>query len=162
MPISPKVAPLVLGAHLAACSMGLHPPLPVERPTATVRSATLGTALSAGLFAGIDGSLALDITNPNAFGIPLAGIDWELRVGSARAATGAIELSQTIPARATAPVTASFALAARDAAAAAAAIADGARDYQLALRLHFATSLGRIEVDAEHRGELRSTLLGVD
>jgi len=44
----------------------------VEKPTAQVRAVSVG-AVS---FSGIDGEVALDIQNPNAFGVPLSAIDW--------------------------------------------------------------------------------------
>src|SRR5690349_4194349 len=55
---------------LSACSMFTRS---VERPTATVRTVDV---TSAGL-TGITGELRLDISNPNAFGVPLSGIDWQ-------------------------------------------------------------------------------------
>ena len=45
------------------------------------------------------GELDLEVQNPNAFGVPLSGIDWELTIGGARAITGRAELSKTIPAK---------------------------------------------------------------
>jgi len=45
-----------------------------------------------------------------------------------------------------------------NAAAAAAALARGARDYQLAVRLHFSTQLGDLTVDLRHQGSIAGGL----
>lgn len=122
----------------------------IERPTADVRDVSVS---SAG-FTGMTGELHLDVTNPNGFGVPLAGIDWQLAVGGARAVTGSVELSQTIPAKGVAPVTTSLTIDARDAIIVAEQIARGARTYQLSARLRFSTPVGPIDVDVRHAGEL--------
>ena len=141
------LAALATLSGLSGCSMFMRS---IERPTAEVRDVSLSTAG----FAGITGTLALDVHNPNGFGVPLSGIDWELSVGGARAMTGSVELSVTIPARGTAPVTTSLTVSAGDAIAAAASLASGARDYQLSARLHFSTAVGPLAVDLTHRGSL--------
>ncbi len=122
----------------------------IERPTADVRDVSVS---SAG-FSGMTGELYLDVANPNGFGVPLAGIDWELSVGGARAVTGTVELSQTIPARGTAPVTTSLTIDARDAIAVAQQIASGARSSRIAVRLHFRTPVGPLDVAVQHDGQL--------
>ena len=132
---------------LSACSMFTRS---VERPTATVRTVEVS---SAG-FTGLTGELRLDISNPNAFGVPLSGIDWQLSIGGARAVTGRVSLSQTIPAKGTAPVTTSLTIDARDAIAVAAELAGGARDYQIALELQFSTPVGPLDVGVQHTGQL--------
>lgn len=132
---------------LSACSFFTRS---IERPTADVRDVSVS---SAG-FTGMTGELHLDVTNPNGFGVPLAGIDWQLAVGGARAVTGSVELSQTIPAKGVAPVTTSLTIDARDALVVADQIARGARTYQLSARLRFTTPVGPIEVDVRHQGEL--------
>ena len=140
----------VFCAQALGCSLFLHSiEHSIERPQAKVRDVSVS---SAGL-TGVTGQLALDVTNPNGFGVPLAGIDWQLAVGGA-AVTGRAELSQTIPARGVAPITTSLTIDARDAIAVASALASGARDYQLSARLHFATAVGPIDVEVEHRGTL--------
>ena len=105
----------------------------------------------------------MDVSNPNGFGVPLAGIDWELAIGGARAVTGSVELSQTIPARGVAPVTTALAIDARDAIAVGSQLASGARSYRLTARLRFTTPVGPLEVTVEHSGELAEAggLLGL-
>ena len=66
---------------LGGCSIFMHS---IERPTAQVRDASV----TAAGFGGVSGSLRLDVTNPNTFGVPLSGIDWQLAIGGNRAATG--------------------------------------------------------------------------
>jgi LEA14-like dessication related protein len=122
----------------------------IERPQAEVRNVSVS---SAG-FTGVTGQLQLDVTNPNNFGVPLSGIDWQLSVGGARAVTGRVELSQTIPARGVAPITTSMTIDARDAMAVASVLARGVRDYQLSAKLHFSTAVGPLDVDIQHRGTL--------
>ena len=132
---------------LSACSMFMKS---IEKPTAEVRGVTVA---SAG-FSGVTGELRLDVMNPNSFGVPLSGIDWQLSVGGARAVTGRIELQQTIPAKGVAPITTSLTIDARDAIAVAGSLAGGARDYQISARLHFSTQVGQLDVDIQHRGQL--------
>ena len=146
MHLACRLAVVVALAPFAACFLAR----PVETPTATVRSASLSaTSLTA-----IEGELALDVMNPNAFGVPLSGIEWQVSIGGARAVSGRAEATQTIPAKASAPVTTSLRVDLRDAVDAATAVARGARDYQLDLRLHFSTQLGDLSVDVHHRGTL--------
>ncbi len=132
---------------VAGCSLFMRS---IERPKADVRTVSVS---SAGL-AGITGELALDVMNPNAFGVPLSGIEWQLSIGGSRAVTGTVQLNQTIPARGVAPVTTSLSIAASDAIAVATALARGARDYRIDLRLHFSTTVGQLDVDVAHAGSL--------
>ncbi|MGE0547114.1 MAG: LEA type 2 family protein [Kofleriaceae bacterium] len=132
---------------LTGCSMFMRS---IERPTATVREVSLS---SAGL-GGVAGQLRLDVSNPNSVGVPLSGIDWQLSVGGARAVTGAVQLSQTIPARGVAPVTTSLSISAADAIAVASVMSRGARDYTLTAKLTFSTAVGPLEIEVKHRGEL--------
>jgi LEA14-like dessication related protein len=141
------IALFLVLAQLLGCSMFMRS---IERPQATVRE----VSMSAAGLTGVTGQVELDITNPNNFGVPLSGIDWQLSVGGARAVTGRAQLSQTIPARGVAPVTTSLAIDARDAIAVAAALVSGVREYQLAAKLHFATAVGPLDVEVEHRGIL--------
>jgi len=122
----------------------------IERPQATVQEVSLA---SAGL-TGVSGQLRLDVTNPNSFGVPLSGIDWQLSLGGARAVTGRVELSQTIPARGVAPITTTLTIEARDAFAMASALSAGARGYRLTAQLHFSTAVGPLELEVEHAGTL--------
>ncbi|HEY5924140.1 MAG TPA: LEA type 2 family protein [Kofleriaceae bacterium] len=124
----------------------------IEKPTATVR----GVSVSSAGFTGITGELSLDVMNPNNFGVPLSGIDWQLSVGGTRAVTGTVQLTQTIPARGVAPVTTSLSIAATDALLVSGALASGARNYRVDVRLHFSTQVGQVDVDVAHTGELGS------
>jgi LEA14-like dessication related protein len=132
---------------LSGCSLFMHS---IERPTADVRDVSVSSAT----FSGVSGELALDVTNPNSFGVPLSGIDWQLSIGGARAVTGSVQLSQTIPAKGVAPVTTSLSIATADALAVAAVLAQGSRDYQINVKLHFSTTVGPIDVDVAHTGQL--------
>jgi LEA14-like dessication related protein len=122
----------------------------IEKPQADVRNVSVASAS----FTGVTGELALDVTNPNNFGVPLSGIDWQLSIGGARAVTGSVQLSQTIPARGVAPVTTSLSIATGDAITVAGVLARGARDYQINVKLHFSTQVGQIDVDVAHTGQL--------
>ena len=122
----------------------------IEKPKAEVRDVSVS---SAG-FSGVTGELRLDVTNPNAFGVPLAGIDWQLSIGGARAVTGSVQLSQTIPAKGVAPVTTSLTINAMDAAIVASQLAGGARDYKIRATLRFSTQVGAVDVELQHAGQL--------
>lgn len=122
----------------------------IEKPKADVTSVRMASAS----FTGVTGELALDVTNPNNFGVPLSGIDWQLSIGGTRAVTGSVQLSQTIPARGVAPVTTSLSIATGDAIAVAGVLARGARDYQISVKLHFSTQVGQIDVEVAHTGQL--------
>ena len=122
----------------------------IEKPTAEVR----GVSVSNASFTGVSGELTLDVTNPNGFGVPLSGIDWQLSIGGARAVTGTVQLSQTIPARGLAPVTTTLSIAATDAIAVGGALAAGARNYQIDVELHFSTSVGQLDVAVQHASQL--------
>ena len=122
----------------------------IERPTAEVRTVSV---TSAG-FSGVTGELHVDVMNPNNFGVPLSGIDWQLSVGGARAVTGTVQLTQTIPARGVAPVTTTLSIDARDALTVAGVLASGERSYQIDVKLHFSTQVGQLDVDVKHTGEL--------
>lgn len=93
MRLAYRLAILLLVAPIAACFIMS----PVEKPTATVRSASLGTAS----LTSVEGQLDLDVMNPNAFGVPLSGIDWELAI----AATGSRRGCTSRPSSATSPST---------------------------------------------------------
>jgi hypothetical protein len=108
---------------------------------------------SAGL-GGVSGELALDVMNPNGFGVPLSGIDWQLSIGNTRAVTGSVQLSQEIPAKGVAPVTTSLSIGTMDAINVARVMASGTRDYRIDVHLHFATRVGQLDVDVTHAGQL--------
>ncbi|HEX7842131.1 MAG TPA: LEA type 2 family protein [Kofleriaceae bacterium] len=147
---------LVLVAWLPVfgCSIFLRS---MERPEVRVRDVSVA---SAGL-TGVSGELKLDITNPNRVGIPLSGIDWQLSIGGARAATGRALLSQTIPARGVVPITTSLAIDARDAIAVASALVGGTRDYQVTATVHFSTAVGPLDVAVRHAGTISGSGFGL-
>ena len=132
---------------VTGCSLFMHS---IEKPTAEVR----GVAMTSAGLGGVSGELSLDVMNPNNFGVPLSGIDWQLSIGGTRAVTGTVQLTQTIPARGVAPVSTSLSIATTDAIAVATVLARGSRDYQVNVKLHFATSVGQIDVDVAHSGQL--------
>jgi LEA14-like dessication related protein len=136
-----------MGIALSGCSLFMHS---IEKPKATVRDMSVEQVGVVGM----TGKLAVDVMNPNGFGVPISGIDWQLSIGGHRAATGRVQLSQEIPARGTAPITTSLTIDARDAIGVAQAIAGGAHDYELAARLHFSTPVGPIDVDIAHDGQI--------
>lgn len=137
----------VAALAMSGCSMFMHS---IEEPKATVRDVSI---TSAG-WSGARGTLDLDVMNPNNFGVPLSEIDWTLSINGARAVTGKISLSQTIPARGTAPVSTSLTVDARDAIAVGTSLAAGGRAYQLDATLHFATGLAGVTVAVSHKGQL--------
>jgi LEA14-like dessication related protein len=143
---------VVLGvALLTGCSLFMRS---IEKPTADVR----GVSVSSAGFTGVSGELALDVMNPNGFGVPLSGIDWQLSIGGTRAVTGSVQLQQTIPAKGVAPVKTSLTIAASDAIVVGSVLARGTRNYELTAKLHFSTSVGQIDVDIVHSGELGQPL----
>jgi LEA14-like dessication related protein len=148
-----RVPTLLAAAALLAggCAMLMKT---VERPKVDVRDVAL-TSVS---LRGIEGEVQLDISNPNAVGVPLSGIDWQLAVGGASAVSGHVDVSQTIPAHGVAPVTASLRIDAGQALAVASRVSAGARDYTLDARFHFSTSVGDLTVDVHHVGALSDGL----
>ncbi len=138
---------LALAVTTGGCSQLLQT---VEKPTATVRDVSVGAVG----FDGVRGEMRLDVMNPNGFGVPLSGVQWELAIGGARAVTGNVELAQTIPAKAIAPVATSLSITATDAMMVASALSAGARDYRVRARLTFSTRLGPITVEVDHAGKL--------
>jgi len=132
---------------VTGCSLFMHS---IETPKATVRDVSVS---SAG-FSGVTGELHLDVMNPNSFGVPLSGIDWQLSIGGARAATGTAQLSKEIPAKGVAPIDTSLSIGTSDAITVAGILAGGARDYQLTAHLHFSTTVGPIDVEVDHAGTL--------
>lgn len=122
----------------------------IEKPTASVRDVNVSSVS----FSGATGELSLDVMNPNGFGVPLSGIDWQLSIGGARAVTGTVQLSQTIPAKAVAPVVTTLTISSGDAVTVASVLAGGARDYRVDVTLHFSTQVGPIDVAVNHTGQL--------
>jgi LEA14-like dessication related protein len=142
---------LALAAILAGC--GALSPV-AEKPKVTVQSVSLASAS----FTGIRGQVAMDVYNPNGFGIPLTRVDWSLSVGSAQAVSGSFDLSETIPAKASAPVMGSLRIDASSAIGVASQLAAGARTYTLRGTLHFQTRFGNLSVDIAGEGELAELL----
>lgn len=132
---------------LSACSIFMRS---IERPTAEVREVAIANVG----FTGVRGELRLDVNNPNSFGVPLQRIDWELAIAGQRAATGSVELSETIPAKAVVPVSTTLAIGTADAIAVGALLANGARGYELKARLRFATPVGSLDIALDHGGQL--------
>lgn len=142
-----RFAPALVAVSLAGCSMFMHS---MEKPTAEVRNVSLS---SAG-FTGVTGQLQMDVTNPNGFGVPLSGVEWQLSIGGSRAVTGSAQLQANIPARGVAPVTTTLTIDARDAITVGSLIASGTRTYQLDAKLTFSTNFGPLAVEVHHQGTL--------
>lgn len=132
---------------LAACAAL---PKPIEEPTIEVT----GVAVTQVDLRGIYGEARFSITNPNGFGVPLRGGSWELAIGSATAMTGVFELSETIPAKATAPLATGLFVAPGAAANAMSQLARGERQYTIRGVLQFTTRLGDLDVAFSHSGLL--------
>jgi LEA14-like dessication related protein len=139
------VTPLLV--LVSGCSLFMHS---MERPTATVRNVSVS---SAG-FRGVTGQLQVDVMNPNAFNVPLSGIDWQLSIGGARAVTGQVQLSQNIPAEGVSPITTALSIGTADALMVAAALGSGAHTYELDAKFHFSTGVGQLDVEVRKSGEL--------
>jgi LEA14-like dessication related protein len=142
-----RIARLSLLSLVSGCSLFMHS---MERPTATVRNVSVA---SAGM-GGVTGQLQVDVMNPNAFGVPLSGIDWQLSVGGTRAVSGQVELQQTIPAQGVSPITTTLSIGTLDAVMVAAALGRGAHTYTLAAKFHFSTAVGPLEVEVQKSGDL--------
>jgi LEA14-like dessication related protein len=136
---------LVFAAALAAAAC--HP---AERPTVNCT----GVAVTSAGLRGIDARVDFTIYNPNSLSVPLRRIDWQLAIGGAQTLTGKADLTAEIPAHQNAPMPVSIHVGALDAATTAARLAAGARDYQIAGSLTFATKIGDISVDFSQRGQL--------
>jgi LEA14-like dessication related protein len=149
-----RLVALACLAALSGCSLFMRS---IEKPTAEVREVSMTSAD----FGGVSGELALDVMNPNGFGVPLSGIDWQLSIGNMRAVTGTAQLSKEIPAKGVAPVTTSLTIGGMDAINVARAMARGARDYRIDVHLHFATRVGQVDVDVTHAGQLGDGRIGL-
>ena len=121
-----------------------------KNPTVAVQ----GVSVSSVSFTGISGTLSVKVTNPNHFGVPLASVDWQLTVGGARAVSGTIELSNTIPANGSTNVDISLTVRTLDAVRVARKLAAGARTYRISGVLHFNAPIGRIDVAFSGEGDL--------
>lgn len=128
-----------------------------KKPTVAVR----GVAVGAVSFSGITGTLTMQVTNPNDFGVPLAAVDWQLAVGDARAVSGTIELSDTIPANGSTMVNVRLTVRAIDAIAVARKLSAGERSYQVTGTLHFNAPIGRIDVGFSGQGNLGDAVAAV-
>jgi LEA14-like dessication related protein len=146
------VAAAALAVTLTGCALFMRS---VEKPNVEVRDVALSQV---SLMAGVEGHVALDVSNPNAVGVPLQGIDWQLSIAGAPAVRGHVDVSQTIPAHGVAPVTASLHIDAGDAVAVARRLAVGGREYGLDARIYFAMPMGTISVDVHKDGALSDVL----
>ncbi len=134
-------------AGLASC--GALSPMAAQ-PQVTVRS----VSLSAAGFSGVDGTVAMDIYNPNGFALPLRRVDWTLSVGSVQAVRGSFDLTATIPAKASAPVDGRLHIDVGSAVGVASALAQGVRSYEISATLTFQTRFGDLRADVQHQGQL--------
>ncbi len=83
-----------------------------------------------------------------------AAVGDRLAALDARAATGQVELSQTIPAQGVSPITTALSIDTADALTVAAALGSGAHTYELAAKFHFSTGVGQLDVEVKKTGEL--------
>jgi LEA14-like dessication related protein len=137
---------LALASSIGCAGIGQ----PIESPTIEVQ----GVSIASASFTGIECDVSMSIFNPNGFGVPLDSGAWELTIGNAHAVSGAFKLSQTIPAKQSAPLVSRIRIDARDAIAVAREVAGGAHTYQIRGQLHFTTSFGDIDVAYSHSGDL--------
>jgi len=125
-----------------------------KKPTVAVQGVSVGSVS----FTGISGTLSVEVTNPNDFGVPLASVDWRLSVGGATAVTGTIQLSNTIPAKGSTNVDVSLTVQALDAVRVARKLSAGERTYQVSGVLHFNAPIGRIDVSFSGEGDIGKAL----
>ena len=125
-------------------------PRPLEKPAVTLQSVAV-TDVS---LVGLDVRASFAMANPNSIGVPLSALDWELSIGGAAPVRGRATLSETIPAKGTAPIDIDLHLSAGAAVDTAAAIARGATGFRFAGTLHFQTRLGDIAVAFDETGSL--------
>ncbi len=142
--------PVAITALLALVAVAGCNRLQPKKPTLDVRGVAIGSVS----FSGITGSLTVEVTNPNDFGVPLAAVDWQLSVGGARAVTGSVTLSNTIPANGSTTVEISLSIAALDAVHVARKLSAGQRNYQIDGVMHFNAPIGRIDVSFSGSGDL--------
>lgn len=140
----------IFAAAALALTAGCPMVAPVEKPTVKPRGVTL-VSIS---WSGVDARVDVDIINPNAIALPLRLFDWELSIGGGRAVTGKTELSESIPAKSSAPVATTIRLGASEASDVGSRIVAGRRDYRLKGTLHFSTSLGDLRVPFTQDGHL--------
>ena len=145
----PLAACVVLIAALSAAGCA-HLGLGIEKPKVTPRGVSVE---SAGL-AGLRGTVHLSVLNPNSIGLPLRRATFRLAIGGAEAATGELSLSETIPAKASAPVDASIAVDGLSAVRAISNYASGERRYTIRGTLYFESQVGEVAVSIEHHGQL--------
>lgn len=139
---------------MAAC--GAAPPV-TEKPTVTVNSLSISSAT----FTGVRGKMAMDVFNPNGYGLPLRRVEWKLAVGDAQAVDGVIDFSKTIDAKNSTPVTGELKIGASSAMSIARVMAGGANTYTLQGRMHFQSRFGDIRVDFSHQGSVKAELASI-
>jgi LEA14-like dessication related protein len=141
--------PLAATLLVSACASFANP---VEKPDVSVRAVSVGSVS----FTGLEGRIDFDVFNPNAFGLPLESCEFSLAVGGDRAVSGRFDLSDTIPARASAPVAGTIRIDPVAAARVGARLAAGERRYRVTGTLRFATRFGSVDVRFSADGELAS------
>lgn len=134
---------------IAIASLGCNRLQP-KKPTVAVRGVSVG-AVS---LHGVSGTLSVELTNPNSFGVPLAGVDWQLSIGDARAVSGRIALSNELPANGSTLVQIGLRVDALDAIAVARRLSAGERRYRVRGVLHFNAPIGRLDVAFHGEGDL--------
>lgn len=144
-----RLALVALLLCVAACP-GITRPL--EKPIVELR----GVAITSVGLGGLDARADFAMTNPNAVGLPLSAIDWELSVGGSSPIRGRVSLTHTIPAKGSASIAVDLHIAAATAVEMIRRVTSGAQDYRLAGTLHFQTRLGDIAVAFDQSGQLSS------
>ena len=129
----------------------------VQQPTATVRSAKLGSITEDGLSIDFD----VNVANPNSFALPVSAANYKLGFAGVNVVDDTAKPSGSVPANGTLPVTVPVALSFKDLLRAERAIVDsgGNVPYQLEGELAFATgplaALGRsVKVPLNFNGTL--------
>jgi LEA14-like dessication related protein len=140
---------LVLSCAVILASCGALSPI-AEKPKVTVRSVSLSSAS----FTGIDGTIAMDVFNPNSFGVPLNRVTWALSVGGSDPVRGSLDMNDSIPAKSSVPVTGAIRISAGAAIGITAALVSGNRTYNLQVELFFQTKFGEISVSVTHQAEI--------
>jgi LEA14-like dessication related protein len=144
--LSAVICPLAL-----ACASGCPGVAkPLEKPTVSVTSVSV-TSVS---LTGLDARISFSITNPNAFGLPLKAVDWELSISGAAPVRGRATLSETIPAKGAAPVDVDVRVSATAAVETATKIASGGNQYRVRGTLHFESRFGDIAVAFDETGSM--------
>lgn len=143
-----KKTALLFAALLLAGCPGITRPL--EKPTASFRGMS---SASVGL-SGLSATAGFSIQNPNSVGLPLRAVDWELSIGGSAPVRGRVELSETIPAKGSAPIDVNIKVSPGAAIGIGRRISSGNKNYEIRGVLHFQTRFGDIAVGFDHNGSL--------